>query len=56
MDRDTKRFTIYIPRELSRRLAAAKLEAYKNSTQADMLRDLIARGLCEGEKRSQEAG
>ena len=56
MNRDTKRFTIYVPMELSRRLAAARLEAYESHTQADMLRDLIARGLLESEKRSPEAG
>ena len=52
MDSDTKRFTVYIPRELSRNLTAIRGEVYKDCTQADMLRDLIARGLRESEKRA----
>ncbi len=45
MDRDTRRFTIYVPRELSQNLAAARREVYQGRSQSDMLRDLIARGL-----------
>lgn len=56
MGRDIKRFTIYIPRDLSRRLAAVHREAYRNQTRTDMLQDLIVRGLQESEKRSREAG
>lgn len=53
MDRDTRRFTIYVPRELSQKLAAARREVYQGRSQSDMLRDLIARGLLESERRSQ---
>lgn len=56
MDRDTKRFTVYVPRDLSRRLEAAQLEAYRGRNRTDMLRDLIARGLQESKKHSREAG
>ena len=54
MARDSKRFTICVPLELSHDLTAAKHGAYQNCTQTDMLRDLIARGLREIEKRSHE--
>lgn len=56
MDGNSKRFTIYIPQELSQNLKAIRWEAYKDRTQADMLRDLIARGLRECEKQSREVG
>lgn len=56
MDKNARRFTVYIPRELSDQLAVIRREAYCGCSQQDMLRDLIARGLEESEKRSREAG
>lgn len=54
MDKNARRFTIYVPRELSSRLAVVQQEAYRDRGQQDMLRDLIARGLLESKKRSPE--
>mgnify|MGYP000817397098 CR=1 FL=1 len=54
MDKNARRFTIYVPRDLSSRLTAIQQESYRNCGQQDMLRDLIARGLQESKKRSPE--
>ena len=54
MDKNVRRFTIYVPRDLSSRLTAIHQESYRNCGQQDMLRDLIARGLQESKKRSPE--
>lgn len=56
MDKNARRFTIYVPRELSAQLAVLREEVYRDCSQQEMLRDLIARGLQEREKRTREAG
>ena len=45
MDSHTKRLTIYVPQDLSQRLAAVKENDFHGCTQTEMLRDLISRGL-----------
>lgn len=54
MDKNARRFTIYVPKELSSRLAVLHQEHYQDQSQQEMLRDLIARGLLESKKRPQE--
>ena len=45
MATDLKRFTISITPSIEADLDAAKKEHYYKSTQSDMIRDLISRGL-----------
>ena len=52
--KNVRRFTIYVPRELSSRLNAVRQEHYQDQSRQDMLRDLIARDLAESEKPSRE--
>lgn len=54
MDKNARRFTIYVPQELSARLNVIRQEHYQDQSRQDMLRDLIARGLSESEKPPRE--
>ena len=54
MDKNARRFTVCVSRELSSRLAVIRRECYRGRSQQDMLRDLIARGLLESKKRPEE--
>lgn len=45
MDSHTKRLTIYVPQDLSQRLAAVKENDFHDRTQAEMIRELVSRGL-----------
>lgn len=45
MAADMRRFTISITQDMESNLDAVKKESYCESTQSEMLRDLIARGL-----------
>ena len=55
MDKNARRFTVYVSRELSSRLNVIQQEHYQGQSRQAMLRDLIARGLSESQKRAQEA-